>query len=92
MVSERASRLPASFHEDTGMSIATVTRPLFHLDQQFLDDPRRPIDQLSRWHLRQAVLANMRGAGEPVFKIDFPPGSNMVGEIISGPRARLVVT
>lgn len=84
------------------MSIATVTRSLFHLHQQFLDDPRRPIDQLLRWHFRQDVLANMRGAGEPVFRINFPPGSNMVGEIISGPGAgermeyelssRLVVT
>jgi hypothetical protein len=29
----------------------------------------------------------MRGAGEPVFEIDFPPGLDMMGEIISGPRA-----
>jgi len=36
-----------------------------HLDQQFLDKPDRPVDQLLRWHFRQAVLANMRGAGEP---------------------------
>lgn len=26
-----------------------------------------------RWHFRQAVLANMRGAGQPVFENDFPP-------------------
>jgi len=57
------------------------------LDQQFLEDPRRPVDQLLRWHFRQAVLANMRGAGEPVFEFDFPPGSDMMGEIMSGPRA-----
>ncbi|KAH8147455.1 uncharacterized protein LAJ45_08612 [Morchella importuna] len=31
-----------------------------HLDQRFRDDPRRPVDQLLRWHFRQAVLANMR--------------------------------
>lgn len=31
------------------------------------------VDQLLRWHFRQAVLANMRGAGEPVFENDFPP-------------------
>ncbi|KAK9364517.1 hypothetical protein V1509DRAFT_643596, partial [Lipomyces kononenkoae] len=42
---------------------------------------------LLRWHFRQAVLANMRGAGEPIFETDFPPGSDMVGEIISGPEA-----
>ena len=58
-----------------------------HLDQRFVEDPHRPIDQVLRWHFRQAVLANMRGAGEPVFEIDFPPGLDMMGEIISGPRA-----
>ena len=45
------------------------------------------MDQLLRWHFRQAVLANMRGAGEPVFECDFPAGSDMVGEIVAGPRA-----
>lgn len=29
----------------------------------------------------------MRGAGEPVFECDFPPGSDMVGEISNGPKA-----
>ena len=58
-----------------------------HLDRQLLDDPQRPIDQLLRWHFRQAVLANMRGAGEPVFEHDFPPGSDIVGDILSGPKA-----
>ena len=27
----------------------------------------------------------MRGAGEPVFEHDFPPGSDMVGEILGSP-------
>lgn len=45
------------------------------------------LDQLLRWHFRQAVLAGMRGAGEPVLKCDFPPGLEMIGEILSGPRA-----
>ncbi|KAI9761129.1 MAG: hypothetical protein M1840_002026 [Geoglossum simile] len=58
-----------------------------HLDQQFPEDPSRPVDQLFRWHFRQAVFANMRGAGEPVFECDFPPGSDTMGEIISGPKA-----
>ena len=58
-----------------------------HLDQQFLQDPHRPVDQLLRWHFRQAVFANMRGAGEPIFEVDFPPGSDMMGEIMSGPKA-----
>ena len=45
------------------------------------------MDQLLRWHFRQAVLANMRGAGEPTFDFDFPPGSDIMGEIIEGPKA-----
>ncbi|KAF8464668.1 hypothetical protein BDZ91DRAFT_729597 [Kalaharituber pfeilii] len=51
-----------------------------YLDQQFLEDPRRPVDQL-------LLLTNMKGAGEPAFEVDFPPGSDMMGEIMSGPRA-----
>lgn len=29
----------------------------------------------------------MRGAGEPIFECDFPPGSDVIGEILSGPMA-----
>jgi hypothetical protein len=29
----------------------------------------------------------MRGAGEPIFEHDFLPGSDIVGDILSGPRA-----
>jgi hypothetical protein len=29
----------------------------------------------------------MRGAGEPVFEHDFPPGSDMVGDILRGPKS-----
>lgn len=53
-------------------------------------------DQLLRWHFRQSVLANMRGAGEPVFEHDFPPGTGeirdeMITELrsnIEGPLAQ----
>lgn len=58
-----------------------------YLDQRFLDNPQRPVDQLLRWHFRQAVLVNMKGAGEPVFEHDFPPGSDMIGSILMGPKA-----
>lgn len=58
-----------------------------HLDQRFLNDPDRPVDQLLRWHFRQSVLANMRGNGEPFFEHDFPPGLDMLGEIRDGPMA-----
>ncbi|KAG0638146.1 hypothetical protein HOY80DRAFT_968774 [Tuber brumale] len=57
------------------------------LDQLFLDDPLRPGDHLLRWHFRQAVLVNMKGAGEPCFEMDFPPGSDMISQITSGPKA-----
>lgn len=58
-----------------------------YLDQRFLNDPQRPPDELFRWHFRQAVLINMRGAGEPVFEHDFPPGSDIMGSILVGPKA-----
>jgi len=29
----------------------------------------------------------MKGAGETCFETDFPPGSDMMGEIMSGPKA-----
>ena len=45
------------------------------------------MDQLLRWHFRQAVLTNMKGASEPVLECDFPPSSDMIGEIMSGPKA-----
>jgi len=47
---------------------------------------RQLLDELLRWQFRQAVLANMRGAGEPVFEVDYPPGSDMIGDIMSGPK------
>ncbi|KAG0132665.1 HNH endonuclease-domain-containing protein [Tuber indicum] len=43
--------------------------------------------ELLRWHLRQSVLANMRGAEEPAFEHDFLLGTDMVGEILAGPCA-----
>ncbi|KAL1913571.1 hypothetical protein Sste5344_000534 [Sporothrix stenoceras] len=35
----------------------------------------------------QAILCNVRGTGEPHLEFDFPPGSDMVGEILAAPRA-----
>jgi hypothetical protein len=58
-----------------------------HLDRRFLDDPDRPPNALLLWHFRQAVLANMKGAGEPVFERDYPPGLDMMGDILSSPVA-----
>jgi hypothetical protein len=28
----------------------------------------------------------MRGGGEPMFEHDFPPGSDMIGQIVHGPK------
>ncbi|OAL37677.1 hypothetical protein AYO20_03184 [Fonsecaea nubica] len=58
-----------------------------HLDRESFTRPDAPIDPLLRWHFRQAVLANMRGAGEPRFEHDLPPGSDIVGEILRGPKS-----
>jgi len=58
-----------------------------HLDPELLNNPQRPLDVILRWHFRQAVLANMKGAGEPIFEQDFQPGSDMVGDILRGPKA-----
>jgi hypothetical protein len=51
-------------------------------------DPQRVSDQFLRWHFRQAVIANMRREGEPVFEHDFPAGTDMVKEIGEGPYAK----
>lgn len=55
------------------------------VDDRILDpvccDPansHRVSDQLLRWHFRQSVLANIGGAGEPVFEHGFSLGT---GEI-----------
>lgn len=57
------------------------------LDKRLLGDERRPASELLRWHFRQAVLTNMRGTGEPIFEHDFPPGSDIMGDIRDGPKA-----
>ena len=51
------------------------------------EDPHRVSDELLRWHFRQSVLANMRGAGEPVFEHDFVD-KDMVKEISEGPYGK----
>ncbi|KAG0639261.1 hypothetical protein HOY80DRAFT_1016005 [Tuber brumale] len=57
------------------------------LDPMFTENPLRPPDDLLRWHFRQAVIVNLKGAGEPTFEADFPSGSDMIGEIMRGPKA-----
>ncbi|KAG0123486.1 hypothetical protein HOY82DRAFT_673943 [Tuber indicum] len=43
---------------------------------------------LDIWHFRQSVLANLRGAGEPIFDDDFPLGTDMVGQTPAGSYAQ----
>ncbi len=86
-------RLTQSIKDD--YKITVFEDDIFGLDGKFLDpvcrdptDPHRVSEQLLRWHFRQSVLASMRGAGEPIFEHDFPPGTDMVREIQDGPYAR----
>ena len=32
-------------------------------------------------------MTNIKGTGEPIFEHDFPPGSDIVGNILEGPKA-----
>ncbi|KAG0135405.1 hypothetical protein HOY82DRAFT_551812 [Tuber indicum] len=66
--------------------------PLYYNLPSHIHPPLRqnigwPPDELLLWHFRQAVLTNMKGAGELFFETDFPPGSDMMGEIMKGPKA-----
>ena len=51
-------------------------------------DPHHVCDELLRWHFRQAILANMKGAGAPVIEHDFPPGTDMLGELHGEPHGK----
>ncbi|KAJ8103590.1 HNH endonuclease-domain-containing protein [Lipomyces tetrasporus] len=79
---------------DDNYTITCFSIDLYRVDGRTLDpvcrdpaDERAVVDEFLRWHFRQAVLANMKGEGESVFEFDFPDGSDMVAEILSGPRA-----
>lgn len=58
-----------------------------YISQYLINHPERPPDKLLDWHFRQAVLANMKGSGEPIFGHDFPSGSDMLEEFRDGPQA-----
>ncbi|KAF8416248.1 HNH endonuclease-domain-containing protein [Tirmania nivea] len=83
-----------SVNPDDGYKVVVFTLDDLGIDGRTLDpvcrnaaDPHRVSDELLRWHFRQSVLANMRGAGEPVFEHDFA-GVDMVHEISSGPYGK----
>ncbi|KAK9312207.1 hypothetical protein V1524DRAFT_439994 [Lipomyces starkeyi] len=63
---------------DDGYKITCFLEDTFGLDGRTLDlvarnleDERSVRDELLRWHFLQAVLANMKRNGEPVFEFDF---------------------
>jgi len=53
-----------------------------------LDDPHCVSKEILTWHFRQSVLANIRGAGEPIFEYDSPSGTDIEGEVLAGPYAQ----
>lgn len=80
---------------DDGYKIVVFCPDPFGYDGKILDpvcrnpaDPNSVSDQLLRWHFRQSILANMRGVGEPIFEHDFPPGTDMMDEILAGPNGK----
>ncbi|KAF3908515.1 hypothetical protein ABW21_db0205775 [Orbilia brochopaga] len=85
-----------SVDPDDGYKIVCFSRDSFKVDGRVLDpvcinrDHMYAVpDQLLRWHFRQSVLANMRGAGEPIFEHDFPPGTDQLVEMQEEPMAQL---
>ncbi|KAI5790695.1 hypothetical protein DFH27DRAFT_592204 [Peziza echinospora] len=84
-----------SVNPDDNYKIIVFALDNFGVDGRTLDpvcrDPQNPhsvSDHLLRWHFRQSVLANMRGAGEPIFEHDYPPGTDIMGELRAGPLAQ----
>ncbi|KAK9321853.1 HNH endonuclease-domain-containing protein [Lipomyces orientalis] len=93
-IHEKFDGFDFSIDPDDGYKIICFDKDPFKIGGSILDPIcRDPNDggavreELLRWHFRQAVLANMRGAGEPSFEMDFPPGTDMMGEILGGPGA-----
>lgn len=92
-VTKTTMRLLLTNLEQDGYKITYFGPDPFGLDDKILDpvcrnpqDPHRVSDALLRWHFRQAVLANMQGAGEPIFEHDFPPGTDMLAELRNEPE------
>ena len=78
-----------------GYKVVVFCEDLDGLDGRILDsvcrnpgDPHRISDAILRWHFRQCILGNMRGAGEPTFENDFPPGTDMMKVVREGPYSK----
>jgi hypothetical protein len=86
--------IPTNVSQD-GYKIMVFTPGVTGIDGRILDpvcrDPanlHRVSDEILRWHFRQTVLANMRGAGEPIFEHDFPPGTAMLAGLRAEPYGK----
>lgn len=77
------SRCERVFQPDLGID-GKILDPVCHNH----DDPHCVSDEVLRWHFRQSVLGNMRGAGEPVFETDFPPGSDYMASLRKQPYGK----
>ncbi|KAJ5781558.1 uncharacterized protein N7518_010041 [Penicillium psychrosexuale] len=84
-----------SINPDDGYKIVSFVPDSYRIDGKVLDpicrdpnDPDHVADELLRWHFRQSVLANMRGAGEPIFESDFPPGTDQIATLQDEPYGR----
>ncbi|OJD15667.1 hypothetical protein AJ78_04085 [Emergomyces pasteurianus Ep9510] len=91
----RSEQYLFSINPDDGYKIVEFGPGSWGIDGRILDpvcrDPNtnsHVSDELLRWHFRQSVLANMRGAGEPIFESDFPPGSDMMETLRDEPYGR----
>ncbi|KAK9364654.1 HNH endonuclease-domain-containing protein [Lipomyces kononenkoae] len=85
-----------SINPDDGHKIITFAPNNWAIDGRILDpiccDPNNPdhvSDDVLRWHFRQCILANMRGAGEPVFETDFPAGTDMMATLRAEPYGKV---
>ncbi|KAG0636797.1 hypothetical protein HOY80DRAFT_324360, partial [Tuber brumale] len=84
-------RYLVSVNPDDGYRVVVFTINFIGCDGRILDpacqnpaDPHRVSDNLLRWHFRQSILANMRGAGELIFEHDFPPWTDTAGKVLAG--------
>ncbi|KAI5309617.1 hypothetical protein KEM55_002819 [Ascosphaera atra] len=90
---KRGVRMLTSFQDN--YKVTVFCTDIFKIDGLTLQevcrknsDPNRVSDAILRWHFRQAVLANMRGVGEPTFETDFPPGSDKMSSLRHGPYGK----
>ena len=79
-----------SINPDDGYKVVVFDTDIYGYDSRILDpvcrNPANPhcvSDESLRWHFRQSVLANVRGAGEPIFDHDLPSGTDMMNKILA---------